>query len=47
MIKLLDKCQDPQSTTPSLVFEWVDNVDFRKLYPKVAYFTRERERVFQ
>lgn len=33
VIQLLDKCQDPRSNTPSLVFEYVDNVDFRKLYP--------------
>jgi len=34
IIQLLDKCQDPQSKTPSLVFEYVDNIDFRKLYPQ-------------
>ena len=49
VITLLDKCQDPQSKTPSLVFEWVDNIDFRKLYPKVYFHfiffgvNRERE----
>ena len=35
IVRLLDKCQDPRSKTPSLVFEWIDNCDFRKLYPQV------------
>jgi len=34
VVQLLDKCQDPLSKTPSLVFEYIDNVDFRKLYPQ-------------
>eukprot|EP00762_Andalucia_godoyi_P001912 ANDGO_06045.mRNA.1 Casein kinase II subunit alpha len=33
IITLLDVCRDPMSKTPSLVFEHVDNTDFRILYP--------------
>ncbi len=33
IIKLLDVVRDPHSKTPSLIFEWVNNVDFRRLYP--------------
>jgi len=33
IIKLLDVVRDPQSLTPSLIFESVDNVDFKTLYP--------------
>ena len=33
IIKLLDVVRDPQSKTPSLVFEHVDNADFKSLYP--------------
>ena len=33
IIKLLDVVRDPQSKTPSLVFEYVDNTDFKVLYP--------------
>eukprot|EP01065_Artemidia_motanka_P034989 TRINITY_DN42959_c0_g1_i1.p1 TRINITY_DN42959_c0_g1~~TRINITY_DN42959_c0_g1_i1.p1 ORF type:complete len:334 (+),score=81.17 TRINITY_DN42959_c0_g1_i1:196-1197(+) len=32
VIKLLDVVRDPQSKTPSLIFEYVNNVDFRVLY---------------
>lgn len=44
IIKLLDVVRDPHSKTPSLIFEWVNNVDFRKLYPTfvdqdVRYYT--------
>ena len=28
--------RDPQSKTPSLVFEWVDNTDFKTLYPTLS-----------
>ena len=31
---LLDVVRDSQSKTPSLVFENVDNTDFRTLYPR-------------
>eukprot|EP00455_Lapot_gusevi_P009761 TRINITY_DN1438_c0_g1_i2.p1 TRINITY_DN1438_c0_g1~~TRINITY_DN1438_c0_g1_i2.p1 ORF type:complete len:353 (-),score=79.28 TRINITY_DN1438_c0_g1_i2:144-1202(-) len=33
IIKLLDVVRDNQSKTPSLVFEYVNNVDFKTLYP--------------
>ena len=33
IIKLLDVVRDPQSKTPSLVFEYVNNTDFKLLYP--------------
>merc|ERR1712072_885868 len=33
IIKLLDAVRDPQSKTPSLVFEHVNNTDFKVLYP--------------
>jgi len=46
IIKLLDVVRDPHSKTPSLIFEWVNNIDFRKLYPTfndldVRYYTYE------
>ncbi|CAG8638402.1 27910_t:CDS:2 [Gigaspora margarita] len=34
IISLLDVVRDPQSKTPSLVFEYVNNTDFKVLYPK-------------
>lgn len=33
IVKLLDVVRDPQSKTPSLITEYVENVEFRKLYP--------------
>lgn len=36
IIKLLDVVRDPKTKTPSLVFECVDNVDFKTLYPKLT-----------
>jgi len=33
IIKLLDVVRDPVSKTPSLVFEYINNVDFKVLYP--------------
>eukprot|EP00514_Thraustochytrium_sp_LLF1b_P003503 CAMPEP_0184524634 /NCGR_PEP_ID=MMETSP0198_2-20121128/9633_1 /TAXON_ID=1112570 /ORGANISM="Thraustochytrium sp., Strain LLF1b" /LENGTH=346 /DNA_ID=CAMNT_0026915967 /DNA_START=416 /DNA_END=1456 /DNA_ORIENTATION=- len=36
IIKLLDVVRDPQSKTPSLIFEYVDNVDFKVLYPTLS-----------
>jgi len=33
IIKLLDIVREPQSKTPSLVFEYVNNTDFKALYP--------------
>jgi casein kinase II subunit alpha len=32
-VKLLDVVRDPQSKTPSLVFEYINNTDFKTLYP--------------
>ncbi len=34
VVSLLDVVRDPQSKTPSLIFENVDNIDFRTLYPR-------------
>ncbi|KAG5440651.1 hypothetical protein PCK2_000239, partial [Pneumocystis canis] len=34
VIGLLDVVRDPQSKTPSLIFEYVNNTDFRNLYPR-------------
>lgn len=36
IIQLLDLVRDPYSGTPSLVFEYVDNVEFRTLYPALS-----------
>merc|ERR1711934_755814 len=36
VIKLLDVVRDPQSKTPSLVFEHVNNTDFKVLYPTLG-----------
>jgi serine/threonine protein kinase len=36
VIKLLDIVRDPQSKTPSLVFEFVNNTDFKVLYPTLS-----------
>jgi casein kinase II subunit alpha len=33
VVKLLDVVRDPQSKTPSLIFEYVNNTDFKTLYP--------------
>ncbi|PHH58927.1 hypothetical protein CDD81_4077 [Ophiocordyceps australis] len=34
VVALLDVVRDAQSKTPSLIFEYVNNTDFRSLYPK-------------
>uniref|UniRef100_A0A8C9H3L0 Casein kinase II subunit alpha n=1 Tax=Piliocolobus tephrosceles TaxID=591936 RepID=A0A8C9H3L0_9PRIM len=34
IIKLLDIVKDPISKTPSLIFEYINNIDFKTLYPK-------------
>lgn len=34
IIELLDVVRDPQSKTPAIVFEHVENVDSKILYPK-------------
>ncbi|KAK2194445.1 bifunctional Serine-threonine-protein kinase [Babesia duncani] len=36
IIKLLDIVKDPQSRTPSLIFEHVNNCDFKTLYPTLS-----------
>merc|ERR1712232_1275544 len=38
IIKLLDVVRDPQSKTPSLIFEHVNNIDFKSLYPTLTDF---------
>ncbi|KAG0669348.1 Casein kinase II subunit alpha [Maudiozyma exigua] len=36
IIQLFDIIKDPISRTPALIFEYVENVDFRILYPKLT-----------
>ncbi|KAJ3087262.1 Casein kinase II subunit alpha [Quaeritorhiza haematococci] len=36
IIQLLDVVRDPQSKTPALIFEYVNNTDFKVLYPKLT-----------
>lgn len=36
IIQLLDVVRDPVSRTPALIFEHVDNVDFKTLYPTLS-----------
>ncbi len=36
IIQLLDVVRDPQSKTPSLVFEHINNIDFKVLYPTLS-----------
>lgn len=36
IIRLLDVCQDPESLTPALVFEHINNTDFKILYPTLS-----------
>jgi len=36
IIRLLDVVRDPESKTPSLVFEYVNNTDFKILYPTLT-----------
>ena len=38
IIQLLDIVRDPQSKTPSLIFEHVNNTDFKVLYPTLTDF---------
>jgi casein kinase II subunit alpha len=33
IVQLLDIVRDPTSKTPSLIFEYVNNIDFKQLYP--------------
>ncbi|KAF4671948.1 Casein kinase II subunit alpha [Perkinsus olseni] len=46
VVELYDVVRDPNSKTPSLVFEYVDNTDFKTLYPTltdmdIRYYMRE------
>ncbi|CAJ1410788.1 unnamed protein product [Effrenium voratum] len=36
IVKLLDVVRDPQSKTPSLIFEYINNTDFKQLYPTLT-----------
>ncbi|CAM9763487.1 unnamed protein product, partial [Ectocarpus fasciculatus] len=36
IIRLLDVVRDPQSKTPSLIFEHINNTDFKVLYPTLS-----------
>ena len=36
IINLLDVVRDPQSKTPSLIFEYINNTDFKVLYPQLT-----------
>lgn len=36
IIKLLDVTRDPTTKTPSLIFEYVNNTDFKVLYPTLS-----------
>lgn len=38
IVKLLDIVRDPASKTPSLIFEYINNTDFRTLYPQFTDF---------
>ena len=38
IISLLDIVREPQSKTPSLIFEFVNNTDFKVLYPQLSDF---------
>jgi casein kinase II subunit alpha len=38
IVKLLEVVRDPSSKTPSLIFEFIDNIDFKILYPKLTDF---------
>jgi casein kinase II subunit alpha len=36
IVKLLDVVRDDESKTPSLIFEYVNNTDFKVLYPTLS-----------
>ena len=51
VIQLLDIVRDPMSKSPALIFEHVNNQDFKTLYPKltdfdVRYYILELLKVF-
>eukprot|EP00002_Diphylleia_rotans_P029500 TRINITY_DN6010_c0_g4_i1.p1 TRINITY_DN6010_c0_g4~~TRINITY_DN6010_c0_g4_i1.p1 ORF type:complete len:350 (-),score=90.45 TRINITY_DN6010_c0_g4_i1:709-1758(-) len=37
IINLLDVVREPHTKTPNLIFEYVDNIDFKTLYPTLSY----------
>lgn len=46
IVKLFDYVRDSQSKTPSLIFEYVNNIDFKQLYPTfsdydIRFYIRE------
>lgn len=46
IVRLLDYVRDPLSKTPSLIFEYVNNIDFKQLYPTfcdydIRFYIRE------
>ena len=51
IIQLLDIVRDPATKTPSLIFEYVNNTDFKVLYPtltdnEIRYYILELLKVF-
>lgn len=36
IVRLMDVVRDPQSKTPSLIFEYINNTDFKTLYPTLT-----------
>jgi len=38
IVKLLDVVRDDESKTPSLIFEYVNNTDFKVLYPLLSEY---------
>merc|ERR1719240_1325971 len=36
IVRLLDVVRDPRSKTPSLIFEYINNTDFKTLYPTLT-----------
>jgi casein kinase II subunit alpha len=36
VVNLLDIVREPQSNTPALIFECIDNTDFKVLYPRLS-----------
>ena len=52
IVKLLDVVRDSSSKTPCLVFEWIENTDFKLLFPKftdydIRYYIFETLKVFK
>ena len=38
IVNLIDVVRDPTSKTPSLIFEYIENLDFKLLFPKLNDF---------